>query len=471
MLTKKDLLSILTFMFFGTSTLFSQTNWTMANANSNRTSFIADEKILEPPFVLESEIPVKPAMLAIKDDILIITVGGSPNTIKAYDFDTNTIIWEFSLPGTSGAPGMVPSISENTVFVSGQLGKGLYALDLTTGTKNWLRPFNSLYAQNSITDNKQHVFVTSGDSLFCLNVEDGKTVWTFPASGLVSPTIKNDTVFITSANSLNALNSLNGEVLWKKDISDVQSRHMPVDISTIYHLSHNSNKIRAFNIKDGTEKWEYITPDNFRVTYYIEGSGCLTDSVLCVSLINSSKLSKIVTLNKFTGDLLWDYSPTEQAFLAPPIAANGLIYTVSLYKELIVLNEKTGEVITKDPKVTRNIIIHNHRLFAATESNLIVYKPESLASEINDFDNQNILVYPNPSGDKINVSYNLENSKHVKIELYDLSGNMVALLLDKNEETGKHQHTYNAEKYTNGTYLLILNDGEKLIKQKVVILK
>ena len=125
----------------------------------------------------------------------------------------------------------------------------------------------------------------------------------------------------------------------------------------------------------------------------------------------------------------------------------------------------------EDPKVTRNIIIYNHRLFAATESNLIVYKPESLVSEIIDFDNQDILVYPNPTSDKINVSYNLENSKHIKIELYDLTGNLIDQLIDKKEDSGIHQHTFNAEKYLNGTYLMVLNDGKKLIQQKVVILR
>ena len=469
MITKKDLLSILTFMFFGTSTLFAQTDWTMANANSNRTSCVANETELEPPFLEESEIPIKASRLAAKDNILIMAISGTPNTIKGYNLDTKTVIWEFSIPGTAGSPGMIPSISGNTVFVTGQHGKGLYALDLTTGTKNWLRPFNSLYAQNSITDNNQHVFITSGDSLFCLNVEDGKTVWSFLAPGLVSPTIKNDTVFITSATSLNALNSSNGEVFWTKDISNSQSRHMPVDNNTIYHLG--KDRIRAYDINDGTEKWEYLTPNNFNVAYYLEGSGCLTDSILFASLLSSSDSSRIVALNKFTGKIIWEYVPTQKTFLIPPIAANGFIYAVSYFKKLIVLKEKTGEVVLEDSKITGKAIIHNHKLFACTNNSIIIYNPQSLANKTIELNNQDISVFPNPSGNKINVSYNLENSKHVKIELYDLSGNMVALLLDKNEETGKHQHTYNAEKYNNGTYLLLLNDGEKLIKQKVVILK
>ncbi len=459
------------FLFFYTSVLFAQTNWTMANANSNRTSYVADETQLQPPFKLDFEISVKPSMLVTKDDILLISASGSPNLLKAYNLNTNKFIWEFEVPETVAATGMSPSISGNTVFVSGQKGKGLYALDISTGAQKWMKPFKSLYAQNSITDNKQHVFITSGDSLLCLNIDNGETIWAFQTPQLVSPTIKNDTVFITSATSLNALNSLNGDIFWTKDISNAPSRHMPVDNNTIYHLGHNSNKIRAFSTKDGTEKWEYITQDTFKVAYYVEGSGCLTDSVLCVTLITTTELSKIVALNKFTGNLLWEYSSTERAYFAPPIAANGFIYTVSLYEKLIVLDEKTGEVVMEDTNIQGTAIIYDHKLFAASGASVVVYKSELQNTETIELDKQNILVFPNPTSDKINVSYNLENSKHIKIELYDLAGNKIDLLLDKNESAGTVEHTFNAEKYLNGTYVLVLNDGEKRMQQKVVILR
>ncbi len=465
----KTILFIL--LFLSTSVLFAQTNWTMANANSNRTSYVADETQLEPPFIKEFELSIKPRTMAIKDNVLILAISGSPNIIKAYDLNTKATIWEFAIPNTAGSPGMVPSISGNTVFVSGQHGAGLYALDITNGNQKWLKPLKKLYAQNSITDSNNHVFITSGDSLFCLNVDDGKTIWTFEAQGLVSPTIKNDTVFITTGTSLNALKSSDGEVLWSKNITEAPSRHMPVDNNTIYHLGHNSNKIRAFSVTDGTGKWEYTTPGNFEVAYYVEGSGCLIDSILCVTLLTTSDSSKIIALNKFTGELLWDYTPAEQAYLAPPIAANGFIYTVSFYKELIVLNEKNGEVVMEDTNIQGRQIIYNHQLIAAAAASIVIYKSAAQSTQSIDFGERDIVVYPNPTSNEINVAYNLASAKHIKIELYNLAGKKVDLLLDQDEDLGIHDHQFITKQYKNGTYILIVNDGEKMKRKKIVVAK
>jgi hypothetical protein len=86
----------------------------------------------------------------------------------------------------------------------------------------------------------------------------------------------------------------------------------------------------------------------------------------------------------------------------------------------------------------------------------------NVASEIN--------VYPNPIKDVFNVSYELQNSKQVEINLYSIDGKQVANLLSGDEQTvGEHNHTLRIPLITPGIYLLQVIQGEQVSYKKVVV--
>jgi hypothetical protein len=84
----------------------------------------------------------------------------------------------------------------------------------------------------------------------------------------------------------------------------------------------------------------------------------------------------------------------------------------------------------------------------------------------------NISAYPNPVTDILNFSYNLKEESTVAIDIYDISGKLIANLMNKTETPGKKfaQINTNAPGWTSGTYYVRLSvNGESVSKQIVKI--
>lgn len=77
-----------------------------------------------------------------------------------------------------------------------------------------------------------------------------------------------------------------------------------------------------------------------------------------------------------------------------------------------------------------------------------------------------LLVYPNPSKDKSNISVNLVIDGDVRLSVYDLNGNEVAVLSDGHKKAGSHQFTWDASKVLSGVFFVKLqtNSFVKTIK-------
>ena len=81
-----------------------------------------------------------------------------------------------------------------------------------------------------------------------------------------------------------------------------------------------------------------------------------------------------------------------------------------------------------------------------------------------------IYLFPNPFSNIIFVKYKIENSAHVKAELYDVLGNEVCSLIDKTQEPGEYQLAIDEEKYhlKPGIYLLKFTDGNQYASKRIV---
>ena len=83
---------------------------------------------------------------------------------------------------------------------------------------------------------------------------------------------------------------------------------------------------------------------------------------------------------------------------------------------------------------------------------------ETFMSELN--------VYPNPTNGEINIEYSLSADGHVKIIIYDVLGNIINTLFDK--ETGAGKHVLSSNLSGNGIYLIELISNDGILHQKVV---
>ncbi len=212
-------LKLIKSLIIGITLLFSlnisaQTDWLMVNRCPQRTNYLPDETVLKPPLKIETTISQWGEFILKKDNVLYLPNGGDPNKITAYDNSSQKEIWKFELEGSGGGISFFPAISGDKIFIGGQNGKGLYALDRMTGEQKWFRDFGNLFRRNPILDNEGHIFVSnSSNKLSCLNENTGETIWSIDAPGYLTPTYDNNKVFISTYENLIALNSKTGEVL------------------------------------------------------------------------------------------------------------------------------------------------------------------------------------------------------------------------------------------------------------------
>lgn len=80
-----------------------------------------------------------------------------------------------------------------------------------------------------------------------------------------------------------------------------------------------------------------------------------------------------------------------------------------------------------------------------------------------------INIYPNPTQGIFTVNYYLPATKNISIELYDLTGRVIKTIKE-NQTTifGNHQEKIDLSDLAANTYVLVINFGEELMREKVV---
>jgi hypothetical protein len=79
--------------------------------------------------------------------------------------------------------------------------------------------------------------------------------------------------------------------------------------------------------------------------------------------------------------------------------------------------------------------------------------------------------YPNPFNSVTLISYKIPVKEHVKITLYDTTGQEVLLLFDREQDPGEHKLALNGSRFSSGVYYLKMTAGEYSKIQKLVLLK
>ena len=79
--------------------------------------------------------------------------------------------------------------------------------------------------------------------------------------------------------------------------------------------------------------------------------------------------------------------------------------------------------------------------------------------------------YPNPFNPTTNISYTLEKSGWILLNVIDLNGRIVDRLVNSYQSMGEHHIQWNADRFSSGIYVVSLASGEKRAAKKVVLMK
>lgn len=79
--------------------------------------------------------------------------------------------------------------------------------------------------------------------------------------------------------------------------------------------------------------------------------------------------------------------------------------------------------------------------------------------------------YPNPFNPITNLSFNMENTTNVSLEIYDVNGHIVETLVNGIMQQGSHLIAWNASQYSSGMYFVRMRSGNFEKSQKIMLIK
>ena len=82
-----------------------------------------------------------------------------------------------------------------------------------------------------------------------------------------------------------------------------------------------------------------------------------------------------------------------------------------------------------------------------------------------------IAVYPNPFTNSAEVSFTLEESQFIKMEVYNVTGELIASSDQGKLNAGRNYIQLDGVNLSSGIYFVGITAGENTYKQKVIILK
>jgi hypothetical protein len=74
--------------------------------------------------------------------------------------------------------------------------------------------------------------------------------------------------------------------------------------------------------------------------------------------------------------------------------------------------------------------------------------------------------FPNPANDEINFTYNLDQPNKVLFAIYDVAGQLVKTVSQKEESEGLHTETISVSDLANGVYFLELTSENGVVRKK-----
>jgi len=79
--------------------------------------------------------------------------------------------------------------------------------------------------------------------------------------------------------------------------------------------------------------------------------------------------------------------------------------------------------------------------------------------------------YPNPFNPQTNIGFSLPQRSHVKLVVYNIQGQQVAILLDAIKPSGRHQITFDASSMNSGVYFYKLETDQGILVKKMMLMK
>jgi len=127
------------------------------------------------------------------------------------------------------------------------------------------------------------------------------------------------------------------------------------------------------------------------------------------------------------------------------------------------------------PEMAIGLKMWGSTAFVITENSLIIFEETTTGIEDNLAsipENYNIIRnFPNPFNASTTISFSLESSSDVQIDIFDIQGRLIETVADGYQAAGDHSLTWNAGLYSSGVYFYRLNTSAGTFINKMTLLK
>ena len=80
-------------------------------------------------------------------------------------------------------------------------------------------------------------------------------------------------------------------------------------------------------------------------------------------------------------------------------------------------------------------------------------------------------VYPNPFNPSTNISFSIPLSSNVKIDIYDIKGNNITNLTNRNYSAGHYNIIWDASMHSSGIYFVKMISNDFIETKKIMLVK
>ncbi len=446
-----------------------RTSWPMINGDPARTSNAQID--ISFPLEIADVFPFgfsRAHGTILSDDKIFFSTRDDINSIHAVDLFSGDSLWTFDVPGTGGGIQFTPAEAHGVVLAGGQVGLGLYGLNVSTGDVLWLAEIGSLYGRSpAIFDSL--VYISSVSGMRCIDILTGEERWSHEGSTRTfTPVIDSLNVYFISDEIVYAKDRMTGAERWSTPgLSTGSYSSLILDESNVF-ISYNDT-LTALNVQTGEVFWQTSLDT-------IEDSPAkiaLTDTLLILrSVVERSGANHYYIVDKATGAILNTYSNGIFNYGAPTVINNYLVDCS--YDQISFMDIMTGDSIYSLQGLNfgpfpGQVVAADDRIVIIAEEQKIVVLKSSATGIKNIAPDFEVVLFPNPASKQISLSLNLSEATTIDFKLIRMNG-----LVMRNEtlgflSQGVHNFPVSLNGLSTGLYIVQLQSKQGMVTKKLFI--